>query len=200
MNDKEHLQTPTVFDRIMSETIAAGFLMASEPLTGSLLKTLAASKPSGYFLELGTGTGLATAWLLDGMDDKSKLITVDKDGSVAAIAQKYLGHDQRVSFRIEDAGASIQHFVEQNQRFDLIFADTWTGKYTHLEDTLSLLNLGGFYVIDDMVPQANWIEGHESNVEALIADLENRQDVVMTKLAWASGIVIATKQKHKLSY
>lgn len=195
MNDKEHLQAPPVLDQILSATVAAGFQMASEPQTGCLLRTLAASKPSGCFLELGTGTGIATAWLLDGMDEGSKLLTVENDSLVAAIAQKYLGHDQRVSFEVEDAGTLIKHLMEQNHRFDLIFADTWIGKYAHLEDTLNLLNAGSLYVIDDMLPQANWIEGHESNVEALIADLENRRDLVITKLAWASGIVIATKKK-----
>lgn len=129
------------------------------------------------------------------MDEGSKLLTVENDSLVAAIAQKYLGHDQRVSFEVEDAGTLIKRLMEQNHRFDLIFADTWIGKYAHLEDTLNLLNLGSLYVIDDMLPQANWIEGHESNVEALIADLENRRDLVITKLAWASGIVIARKKK-----
>lgn len=169
--------------------------MASEPLTGSLLKTLAASKRSGHFLELGTGTGLATAWLLDGMDDESKLITVDNDDRVAAIAQKHLGQDQRVSFYIEDASDVIQRFIEQKQGFDLIFADAWVGKYTLLDETLSLLRPGGFYVIDDMLPQANWIEGHESNVKALIEALESRQDLALTKFAWASGIVVATQSR-----
>lgn len=193
MNDKEHLQTPATFYRILSETTAAGFSMASEPLTGSLLKTLAASKRSGHFLELGTGTGLATAWLIDGMDVESKLTTVDSDARVATIAQKHLGQDQRVSFCIEDAGDVIRRFIKQKQRFDLIFADAWLGKYTLLDETLSLLRPGGFYVIDDMLPQANWIEGHESNVKVLIEALESRQDLALTKFAWASGIIIATQ-------
>jgi predicted O-methyltransferase YrrM len=193
MNDKEHLQTPAAFDRILSETTAAGFSMASEPLTGSLLKTLAASKRSGHFLELGTGTGLATAWLLDGMDDESKLVTIDNDDRVVAIAQKHLGQDQRVSFCIEDAGDVIRRFIKQKQGFDLIFADAWVGKYTFLDETLSLLRPGGFYVIDDMLPQANWIEGHKSNVKVLIEVLESRQDLALTKFAWASGIIIATQ-------
>lgn len=49
--------------------------MGSDHLTGSLLRTLVASKPSGMVLELGTETGLATAWLLDGMDAQARLIT-----------------------------------------------------------------------------------------------------------------------------
>lgn len=38
-----------------------GFSMAFEPLVGSLLRTLAASKRLGVFLEIGTGTGIGTA-------------------------------------------------------------------------------------------------------------------------------------------
>ncbi|HTA44496.1 MAG TPA: hypothetical protein VK789_18735 [Bryobacteraceae bacterium] len=34
--------------------------MASEPLVGGLLRTLAASKPGGHFLELGTGKYMST--------------------------------------------------------------------------------------------------------------------------------------------
>ena len=55
--------------------------MASEPKTGALLAALAASKPGGRLLELGTGTGLGTAWLLSGMDADSHLDTVDTDPS-----------------------------------------------------------------------------------------------------------------------
>ena len=169
--------------------------MASEPLTGSLLRTLAASKPSGSFLELGTGTGIATAWLLDGMDGDTTLDSVDNDSRVAAIAQKYLGQDRRATFHVEDASILIQHWVEQKQRFDLIFADAWVGKYALLEEVLSLLKPGGLYVIDDMLPQVNWIEGHEINVKALIEKLESRQDLTFSQLVWASGIIIATT-KH----
>ena len=120
----------------MPETLAAGFHKASESLVGSLLRTLAASKPAGYFLELGTGTGISAAWLLDGMDDESTLITVETDHRVAAIAQKHLAQDRRITFHLEDAGILIKQFIEQKQYFDLIFADTWTGKYTRLEETL----------------------------------------------------------------
>jgi predicted O-methyltransferase YrrM len=40
--------------------------MPSEPRTGAFLRELCAGKPGGNLLELGTGTGLATAWMLDG--------------------------------------------------------------------------------------------------------------------------------------
>src|SRR5690349_12276792 len=79
MNDYTNLSAPTALAGILAETAALGFGMVSEPLTGSLLRTLAAVKPDGDFLELGTGTGAATAWLLDGMDARSRLISVEND-------------------------------------------------------------------------------------------------------------------------
>lgn len=77
MDDFFKLNEPRVLTGIWADTRAFGFTMASEPLTCSLLRTLAASKPSARFLELGSGTGLSTAWLLDGMDSSSHLTTVN---------------------------------------------------------------------------------------------------------------------------
>lgn len=73
MNDLLNINEPKALAAIWADTRALGFTMASEPLTCSLLRTLAASKPSARFLELGSGTGLSTAWLLDGMDSRSHL-------------------------------------------------------------------------------------------------------------------------------
>jgi predicted O-methyltransferase YrrM len=76
----------------------------------------------------------------------------------------------------------------------MIFADTWAGKYTHLEQALQVLSAGGLYMIDDMLPQSNWPEGHDLKVTELLASLENRRNLQITKLSWASGVVIATKR------
>jgi predicted O-methyltransferase YrrM len=193
MNYQQPLRLPPHFQEIWSATEAIDFPMASEPLVGALLRTLAASKPGGNFLELGTGTGLSTAWLLDGMDLASRLISVECDRNVIAIAQGFLGHDPRLRLHREDAGAFLEALGQGQPKFDLIFADTWAGKYTHLDITLGLLKPGGLYVIDDMLPQSNWPPGHESKVAALVEELGSRGDLMLTQLDWASGIMIATR-------
>ncbi|MFO7634114.1 MAG: class I SAM-dependent methyltransferase, partial [Caldilinea sp.] len=149
-----NLMPPPVLESIRADTDAIGFPMASEPQVGALLRTLVAAKPGASVLELGSGTGLATAWLLAGMDADARMVSVENDSGVAAIAHRYLGEDQRVQFVIADAGAFLVALAPQS--VDLIFADTWAGKYTHLEETLQLLRPGGLYVIDDMLPQPNW--------------------------------------------
>jgi predicted O-methyltransferase YrrM len=195
MNNQEHMRPPTVLEQIQAESEALDFQMVSDPLTGSLLRTLAASKPAGMFLELGTGTGVSAAWLLNGMDQDSQLISIENDVTVASVAKKYLEHDQRVKFQIEDAASWLNQVV--NQKFDLIFADAWTGKYSHLEKALRLLKPGGLYVVDDMLPQPSWPStDHAIKVNDLISALENTEDLVLTKMNWSSGIVIATKVKR----
>jgi predicted O-methyltransferase YrrM len=193
MNQTATLHPPAILAAIQAATRAHGFTMASDELTGSLLRTLAASKPAGRLLELGTGTGLATAWLLGGMDTQSELLTLDNDEALVAIARQYLANDVRVRFHVTDGDAFIRSLAAQQQRFDLIFADTWPGKFLLLEETLSLLKPGGLYVIDDLLPQPNWPEEHPPKVAQLIATLEQRTDLCLTKLSWSTGLIVATK-------
>lgn len=193
MKRNQDFLEPLMLKDILKATEAIEFQMLSDPKLGSLLKTLTASKPSGRFLEIGTGTGAATAWMLAGMDTKSKMISVENDYTVMAIAQNLLGHDQRLELQRGDAADFIQSIVKDNYKFDLIFADTWVGKYSYLEETLDSLKIGGMYVIDDMLPQANWPDDHAPKVSRLVETLSNRKDLLMTKLDWATGIIVATK-------
>jgi len=192
MTDQIQQPYPPDYHHIVSATEKAGFTMASDPLTGSLLCSLAASKPGGRFLELGTGTGLSTSWLLHGMDTVSSLISVDNDQAFLTIAKGFLGNDSRLQLICSDGESWLRS--NSKMRFDFIFADTWHGKYLLLEEALQMLKPGGLYVIDDMLPQSNWPEGHDKKALKLLEDLEGRQDLLLTKLTWSTGIVIATKK------
>jgi predicted O-methyltransferase YrrM len=59
VNDRIVARAPQILEAIARDSAAIGFAMASEPQTGSLLRTLAASKPGGRLLEIGTGTGIS---------------------------------------------------------------------------------------------------------------------------------------------
>ena len=192
MKDSTFKQFPKAIQAIEEATKALGFNMASEPKTGSLLSTLASAKPGGRFLELGTGTGLSAAWILLGMDADATLISVDNDADAQAIAIQQLGTDKRVQFVLEDGATYLQN--NQAERFDFIFADAWPGKFNHLDEALALLNKGGLYIIDDLLPQENWPEGHAPKVPALMQTLEARDDLNSVRMAWASGIMIVTKK------
>jgi predicted O-methyltransferase YrrM len=197
MTDDEITRRPPALDAILAETIALGFTMASEPKVGALLAALAATKPGGRLLELGTGTGHGTAWLLFGMDQRSTLDTVDNDANVAAVARRNLGSDFRVTFHTGDGADFVQRAPRET--FDLIYADAWPGKFSHLDDALALLRPGGLYVIDDLLPQPNWPQGHAPKVPLLIDDLERRSEFVTTRLAWASGLMLVVRSANRAS-
>ena len=192
MTEQINQKIPVTYTSIDEATKLSGFTMASDVLTCSLLRTLAGSKPAGRFLELGTGTGLSTAWILDGMDNDSLLTSIDNDSHFIQIAQAFLGSDKRLKLQCVDGGDWIES--NKNQKYDYIFADTWHGKYLLLDEALGMLAKGGLYVIDDMLPQPNWPDGHQEKAIDLIHLLEARDDLFLVKQAWATGIVIAVKK------
>ena len=136
---------------------------------------------------------MSTAWLLDGMDSRAQLTTVDHDAALLSILRRHLGADPRLITVCGDGDEFLQSL--RGQQFDFIFADTWSGKYRLLEAALGLLAPAGLYVIDDMLPQPNWPEGHAEKAASLIVSLEQLKDFRVTKLTWASGIVLAAKIK-----
>ncbi|GAB2778417.1 hypothetical protein GCM10027275_22250 [Rhabdobacter roseus] len=183
---------PAAYALIEEATRQADFSMASDALTGSLLRTLAATKPGGRLLELGTGTGLSTSWILDGMDAAATLTSVDNAPEYLAIARTYLGHDPRLTLIEADGGAWFEENL--HERFDYIFADTWHGKYLLLDEALAMLKPGGLYLIDDMLPQPNWPEGHAEKATRLLRALDQRPDLWLTRQVWATGIVMGVKR------
>ena len=191
MDDVAYLTPPAAVAEIAQRTITLGFNMASEPRTGAMLRVLAATKPSGHLLELGTGTGLATAWLLDGMDADARLTSVDVDPAVQAVARAVLGDDKRLEIITEDGADFLRR---STGAFDLIFADAMPGKHELLDHALALLRPGGLYVIDDMLPQPNWPPDHANKVPGLLANLARRPELRLVRQAWSSGLVIAARR------
>ena len=192
MTEEINQRYPETYLAIDEATKVSGFTMASDVLTCSLLRTLAASKPAGKFLELGTGTGLSTAWILDGMDENSTLVSIDNEAKFLEIAERFLGGDSRLSLVDTDGAAWVE--ANKNEKYDYIFADTWHGKYLMLDEVLAMLNKGGLYIIDDMLPQPNWPEGHDQKAINLIKYLEAREDLLLTKQVWATGIIVGVKR------
>ena len=192
MNQANILDKPEIYSKIETKSKEIGFTMPSDVYIGTLLKTLISSKPKSNILELGTGVGLSLAWMIDGLDTESKLITVDNDPELTKIAEEFFASDARLEIVCEDGTAWLKNY--QGEKFDLVFADAWPGKYSEIEEVLDLIKVGGFYVIDDMTFQENWPAGHAEKATKLIAYLESRTDFSLTKMEWSTGVIIMTKR------
>lgn len=191
MNDRIIQNKPKIHLQLEAKSSEIGFTMPSDLYIGCLLKTLIASKRKGNFLELGTGIGFSLSWMVDGMDPDSTITSVDNDPQLIEIAKGFFGKDPRVNLVLEDGAKWIEEY--QGPGFDLIFADAWPGKYSHLDEVFSLLNVGGIYVIDDMDEQPNWPNGHAEKAQDLVKLLESRDDFHLCKMNWSTGVILMTK-------
>ena len=183
---------PPHLDAILAAGRRFAFEMPSDYRVGELLRTLAASKPGGRFLELGTGLGLSLAWLRDGMDADATVLSLDNEARYVDFVADCFAFDQRVSVVCTDGAAWLDAYPGGG--FDLIFADTWPGKYHHLDAALSLLLPGGIYVIDDMLPQENWPEGHARKAAALLERLTADPNLIGCRLDWSTGVFLAVRR------
>lgn len=193
MIDRVDPLPPPEYHVILKATAAIGFSSMCEEKTASLLRTLAGAKRKSRFLEIGTGTGVSTCWILDGMDGGSKLTSLDLDPKVQAVARQSLARHPNVEFLTLDAANYIERLTE-GDAFDFIFADSFPGKFFLRNELLAHLRHGGLYVVDDLLPQPSWPKnGHGEKVALLIRELESDPNLKVTTLDYASDILIATR-------
>jgi len=193
MLTQSSIKLPRQYDQIVKKSEELNFNMLSDLKTGSLLKTLSASKTSGLMLELGTGTGLSLAWIAEGADKTSRIVSIDNNDQYQSVARRFFEDDDRISFECLDANSWLKNY--DGEKFDLVFADAFPGKFENLNFALDLVKVGGFYVIDDLFPQPNWPENHQVNVDRLLNDLYKSNEFVFTPFDWSTGLVVFTKIK-----
>lgn len=191
MLSDNNIKVPGCYAQIDEGSKKLEFSMPSDLKTGALLRTLAASKPGGRFLDIGTGTGLSLSWLAEGASASSTIISIDNNSIFQQVAREVFDADQRISIVCIDGMEWISSYC--GAQFDLIFADAWPGKFEGLDETLALLKIGGFYVIDDLLPQPNWWDGHQDSVDTLVKTLMEKNDLVQTTLNWSTGLMVFTK-------
>jgi predicted O-methyltransferase YrrM len=191
MDEAAFQPPPEALEAIMAETRKLGFQNWCWPQVGALLRVMAALKPGGRLLEIGTGTGVGTCWLLDGMDAAARLLTIDINPKVQTVARAHLGTDPRLTLLCEDGAAAIMR--EPPNSFDLIFADGGSGKHVLLDQALALLRPGGIYLCDDMKPHPMWPPEHAVKIPPLMEALAARQDFRRVYIDWSSGVVVMVK-------
>lgn len=181
--------------RAQAHATTLGFTMSSDPRVRALLAVLAAAVPGkGRILEIGTGTGVATAAFVEALRPRTDVtvVTVEADEQVAAKARDN-EWPSFVQFETGDAVALLPTLGT----FDLVFADAPGGKWIGLDATVHTLNPGGFLVVDDMLAIPEWDEETAVNQHRVRQAIFARPELAATELAWASGVVLATR-RHTL--
>jgi predicted O-methyltransferase YrrM len=128
------------FPLTVAESTGTG--AACLPDVGKFLAMLAAG--CSRIGELGTGTGIGTAWMASAMPPACTLVTAEIDEERAAAARDVFADDPRVTVVTGDALAAIS----LGGPYDLLFSDGGGGQ----GDLVDLLTIGGRVVKDDVTP------------------------------------------------
>ncbi|HXV37494.1 MAG TPA: hypothetical protein VEC18_10110 [Myxococcota bacterium] len=130
--------------RIRAALEAAGCARSLAPEIGGVARALAASQPAGSYLCIGPGAGELAAWILDGMDPSSGVVTLVQDTTEAEVLARELDCDVRASVHRQDAESFLADV--HAHRFNLIADALAEPHATAVRSALDLLRPGGFYL------------------------------------------------------
>jgi demethylmenaquinone methyltransferase/2-methoxy-6-polyprenyl-1,4-benzoquinol methylase len=169
----------------------AGFPLSCDPAVGRLLAVLAAHMPAGArVLELGTGAGVGTAWIVSGLWPRTDVAvtTVEVDPQTAALAASG-DWPAYVDLRRGDA---LQVLAEAGP-FDLIFADAPGGKWEGLDRTIAALSPHGLLVVDDMAPVPEWTAEQHTRQDQVRRALLASPLLTSIELSHGSGVILCSR-------
>lgn len=122
---------------------------AVDPATGAVLRLLAAVVGAKTAVELGTGAGVSTLWLLRGLAEDGVLTTVDSDGEHQRLAKASLADAGVPNGRVRlIQGRALEVLPRLSEAaYDLVFCDAARSENAdYLAAALTLLRPGGIVV------------------------------------------------------
>jgi predicted O-methyltransferase YrrM len=122
---------------------------AVDPPTGAVLRLLASAVGARTAVELGTGAGVSTLWLLRGLARDGVLTSVDSDGEHQRLAKASLADAAVPSGRVRlIQGRALEVLPRLSEAaYDLVFCDAARSENPdYLAAALTLLRPGGMVV------------------------------------------------------
>ena len=164
------LPEPPLVGRALSLAAELGFGKSSSPEAGRLLHLLAAQRGRERVGEIGTGTGVGTAWMAAALPPGVGLYTAEPEESLARAVAGLFAADEDVHV----LHGPWREVLPAHAPFDLLFYDGG-GKRdpaAEAEEVVSMLAPGGTVVLDDLRehrvndPLREWWLGHSRLVGA----------------------------------
>lgn len=145
---------PPIVRRAVDLAESLHFDYSCRPEQGRLLRLLAQGWTGGRIGETGTGCGVGLAWMTDATDDKTSLVSVERDEERATASARLFADHRNVSVLHGDWTELREHGP-----FDLLVLDGGgKGKDQEVDAPLDpadgWLSLGGTIVLDDFTPAA----------------------------------------------
>jgi predicted O-methyltransferase YrrM len=142
-----------------------------DPVTGSLLRLLAATGAAKAVVELGTGAGVSALWLLRGMTPEGILTSVDPETEHQRLAKQSLSEAGYGSGRVRlIAGEALNVLPKLSDgAYDLVFCDAVRSEnLDYLDAALRLLRPGGLVVFAGALASGRVADPAARDVEAVV--------------------------------
>ena len=123
-----------------------------QPGAGAALSLLAATVGARSVVEIGTGTGVGSLWLLRGMQPDGVLTTVDVEPEHQRVARETFKAAEIASNRVRLISGRALEVLPRltDAAYDLVFCDAEKTEYPdYLEQAFRLLRPGGIVVFDN---------------------------------------------------
>jgi predicted O-methyltransferase YrrM len=156
---------------------------------GRLLAVLAAQIKQGKILEIGTGLGVGSSWILSAISPPVYFISVDSDSNKIEMVRKTITHPQA-----EFVMGDWKEIVSKGP-FQFIFADAAIVKTVEGEQLFEVLDIGGLLLMDDFTPEDHWPDEWRGRPDPVREFWLNHETLASTEvyLTPKSSAILATR-------
>lgn len=181
---------PPIVTRAFDESRQAGYVSFCRNETGRLLATLAATR-TGTLAEFGTGTGVGTAWLRSGKTGEARILTAEREPTLAAAAAAIFADDETVEVLAADWST-----LRDRGPYSLLFLDSGVPSEVTVNKVIDLVEDGGIVVLDDFTPCSSWPPISYGRVDTLRESWlsDDRFAAAEVMVADDASTIIATKR------
>lgn len=170
--------------------------------TGALLRTLAAARDARAVIEIGTGAGVSSLWILEGMNPDGVLTTIDPEGEFQRAARAAFQEAGVASHRsrfINDRALDVLPRMA-NDAYDMVVLDGPADETPqYLDHAARMLRRGGILVVTNALWFGNVANPAKRDMNTVImremtrALLESEQ-FVCSVLPIGEGVEVAVRK------
>jgi predicted O-methyltransferase YrrM len=139
--------TPPLVEKALELAHKKNFQNSCIREVGQLLRLLVASTKPGTIAKIGTGCGVSSAWMLEGLRSHHQFISVENDLALHQAVSELFVIESRATF----IGGDWRDLLKC-QPFQLVFVDVGNAKDDGSDAIIEATALGGFIVLDDFTP------------------------------------------------
>ncbi|MEO4053889.1 methyltransferase domain-containing protein [Solibacillus sp. CAU 1738] len=156
---------------------------------GRLLSVLVGQVKQGKILEVGTGYGVGSSWIISTIAPSVEFISIDNSEEKIALVSDVIKGPQ-----VEFVCGDWQEIINKGP-FQFIFADAAVVKNKEAEMLVSTLGNGGMVLLDDFTPEEHWPEEWKGKPDLTREFWLNHPGLISTEiyLTPKTSAILATK-------